>query len=164
MRAAAKTVLQMKKLKNYSIFISTIHYSIFERAMLMPNSEIINSLAQLHSIIETDQSPNQPIYKTTWQFLHQTIKPWPKIGPYGGVIAWPLYISDDFISLVQSGDWFARILFLHHSVAMRLMCNRWYVHDWGRRAVLAMLEPLDEIPPRWTEMISWIKQAVEIDS
>ena len=124
----------------------------------------MNSLVRLQSIIETDQSPNQPDYKSTWHILHQVIKPWPKIGLHGGVLAWPLYIGEKFISLVQGGDWTARVLFLHYSVAMCLMCNRWYVCDWGRRAVLAILEPLDEIPPQWEQTISWIKQVVEFNS
>ena len=44
---------------------------------------------------------------------------------------------------------------------MRLLCHRWYVRDWGRRLVLATLEPLDEIPQEWEEIISWIRQAAE---
>lgn len=124
----------------------------------------MHSLLRLQSIIETDQSPNQPDYESTWQILHKVIEPWPKLGLHGGILAWPLYISENFISLVQDGDWTAKVLFLHYSVAMCLMCNRWYVRDWGRRAVLAILEPIDEIPPQWEQTISWVKQAVEIAS
>lgn len=123
----------------------------------------MNSLLQLRPVLELDQSPNQPIYKATWDVLHRAIEPWPKIGAHGGVISWPLFITEEFISLVQSGDWVARILFLYHSVAMRLLGNRWYVRDWGRQSVFAILGPIDEIPPQWAETVSWVKESVEIN-
>lgn len=57
----------------------------------------------------------------------------------------------------------ARILFLHYGLAMGLMCNRWYVRDWGRRLVVATLEPLDEIPQEWNDTIAWIGKAAQSD-
>lgn len=121
------------------------------------------SLEQLQSTIDTTDSPNKEVHTRTWQLLHHAIQPWPKLGLHGGVIAWPLFISDDYTSLLQEGDWIARMLFLHYSVGMRLLCNRWYVGDWGRRLVLATLEPLDEIPSQWIDTISWIRRGVGID-
>jgi hypothetical protein len=112
-------------------------------------------------MIDSKIGPNQPTHQTTWQQLYQAVEPWPKIGPQGGPLAWPLCLSDKFFSLIQNGDWIARILFLHYSIAMRLLCHRWYVRDWGRRLVLATLEPLDEIPQEWEETIAWIRQAAE---
>ncbi|KAJ5724417.1 hypothetical protein N7493_006145 [Penicillium malachiteum] len=125
------------------------------------HKKIMGSLDQLGSTIEGDTSPNQTIFKSTWQFLHQAIEPWPKIGGHGGVIAWPLFVTDEFISLVRDGDWLARILFLHYASAMRLMCNRWYVRDWGRRLVLATVQPLEEIPAMWIDTISWMKGDID---
>jgi hypothetical protein len=113
-------------------------------------------------MLELDQSPNQSIYKATWHHLHRAIEPWPKLGVHGGVMSWPLFITEEFISLIQSGDWIARILFLYHCVAMRLLGNRWYVRDWGRQSVLAILDPINEIPPQWAETLSWVKESVEI--
>ncbi|KAJ5092018.1 hypothetical protein NUU61_006888 [Penicillium alfredii] len=125
---------------------------------------IMQSLEQLRSTVDTPTSPNQGLYQTTWKLLWQAIEPWPKIGSHGGVISWPLFITDEYLNLLQNGDWMARVLFLHYGVAMRLLCNRWYVRDWGRRLVMATLEPLGEIPPEWSATISWMKQAVEIRS
>ncbi|KAJ5717388.1 hypothetical protein N7488_003034 [Penicillium malachiteum] len=125
------------------------------------HKKIMSSLDQLGSTIKGDTSPNQTIFKSTWQFLHQAIEPWPKIGGHGGVIAWPLFVTDEFISLVRDGDWLARILFLHYASAMRLMCNRWYVRDWGRRLVLATVQPLEEIPAMWIDTISWMRGDID---
>ncbi|KAJ5096991.1 hypothetical protein N7456_007712 [Penicillium angulare] len=125
--------------------------------------KIVQSLDELGSTIETNTSPNRTLFKATWQFLHQAIGPWPKIGAHGGVIAWPLFIAEEFISLVREGDWLARILFLHYASGMRLVCNRWYVQDWGRRLVHATVQPLEEIPPIWRDTISWMKEGIEQD-
>lgn len=125
---------------------------------------LMTSLMRLRTVIDIDQSSNQSVYKATWISLHQAVGPWPKLGEHGGVISWPFLITEEFISLVQSGDWIARIIFLHYSVSMCLWGNRWYVRDWGRRSVLAILDPIDEIPPTWAETISWIKEGVEINN
>lgn len=124
------------------------------------HKDIVTSLVRLHSIIDTKKGSDQQIYLATWQQLHQAIEPWPKIGPHGGPIAWPLFLSDKFSSLLKHGDWIARILFLHFGIAMRLLCHRWYVRDWGRRLVLATLKALDKVPREWEETISWIRRAV----
>ena len=123
----------------------------------------MESLDQLQTIIKTTESQHQPLYLSTWQQLHAAIHLWPKIGPQGGVIAWPYFLTDEFLSLLQEGDWVVRILTLHYGVAMRLLSNRWYVSDFGRRLVRAMLASLDEIPPIWTGTLSWIKYALEIE-
>ncbi|KAJ5456902.1 hypothetical protein N7530_012176 [Penicillium desertorum] len=130
------------------------------RVLFNLHKDIMTSLARLHLIIDTRKGSDQPIYSDTWQQLQQAIEPWPKIGPHGGPLAWPLFLSDKFSSLLQHGDWVARVLFLHYGIAMRLLCHRWYVRDWGRRLVSATLEQLDEIPPEWEETISWIRRAV----
>ncbi|KAJ5563244.1 hypothetical protein N7535_008408 [Penicillium sp. DV-2018c] len=125
------------------------------------HEDILKSLDRLHSIIHTYEGPHQPIYQITWQQLHQAIEPWPKLGHHGGPIAWPLHLEAKFLSLLQDGDWVARVLFLHYGIAMRLLCQRWYVRDWGRRLVMATLESLDEIPQEWEETTSWIRRAAE---
>ncbi|KAJ5951969.1 uncharacterized protein N7479_010382 [Penicillium vulpinum] len=125
--------------------------------------DILMSLAQIHLVIDKSKGSDQPIYQATWQQLHQAVEPWPKIGPHGGPLAWPLFLCDKFSSLLQHGDWIARVLLLHYGIAMRLLCHRWYVRDWGCRLVLATLEPLEEIPQEWEETISWIRRAAARD-
>ncbi|KAJ5496556.1 hypothetical protein N7463_008543 [Penicillium fimorum] len=128
------------------------------RVLFGLHKDILTSLDRLRSMIDIRKGADQPIYEGTWQRLHQAVKPWPKIGPYGGPLAWPLSLSDKFSALLQEGDWVARVLLLHYGIAMRLLCHRWYVRDWGRRLVLATLEPLDEIPQEWEETFSWIRR------
>ncbi|KAJ5682169.1 hypothetical protein N7462_005334 [Penicillium macrosclerotiorum] len=123
---------------------------------------IIESLERMQSIVDEMKTSEKELYRFNWQLLHQAVQPWPKIGPHGGPIAWPFFVSDDFISRLQNGDWVSRILFLHYSLSMRLLCHRWYVRDWGRRLVIATLDSLEEVPDEWREIISWVKEAAEI--
>ncbi|KAJ5082221.1 hypothetical protein N7532_011264 [Penicillium argentinense] len=130
--------------------------------LLNLHKDIMVSIEKLKKTIDSEQRVHQAVYKTTWELLNHAIQPWPKIGAQGGIIAWPLFITDQLLSLLQEGDWLARILFMHWGVAMRLLYNRWYVRDWGRQLVLATLEPMKEPPPKWIEEVAWIKRAAEI--
>ena len=121
------------------------------------------SIHRLKVTIDSEQRPHQAVYKATWELLHYATEPWPQIGAQGGPIAWPLFITDQFLTLLQEGNWLAKVLFLHWGLSMRLLCNRWYVRDWGRQLILATLEPFDEIPPKWLDDINWIKRAAEIN-
>ena len=123
---------------------------------------IITSLDRTNTIINQKKGPNHATYQISWQQLHRALKQWPKIGPEGGLLSWPLFISDEFFALLRSGDWTARVLFLHYGTAMRLMRDRWYVRDyWGHQLVVAILETLHEVPPEWMDTISWIRNTTE---
>jgi hypothetical protein len=124
----------------------------------------MESLGQLQTAINILEDPEKLTYQTTWQLLYRAVEPWPNTGPYGGPIAWPLFITEEYLSVLQNGAWLARILFLHYGVCMRLLSHRWYVRDWGRQLVIATLEPLEEIPSEWRETVAWIRQAVDADS
>ncbi|KAJ5180571.1 hypothetical protein N7492_003781 [Penicillium capsulatum] len=129
---------------------------------LTQDRKIITSLKEMQPVIESADPEHQTIYQSTWQRLYEVVALWPKVGPDGGVIAWPYFITDAFLALLQEGDWFARVLFLHYGMAMGLLRNRWYVRDLGRRFVLAVLESIDDIPSIWIDTISWIKQGVGV--
>lgn len=129
---------------------------------LTRSSKIMESLDRIPAAIETADSDHRALHQETWERLHDVVKLWPKIGPNGGVIAWPYCLTDTFLALLQEGDWIAQILFLHYAMSMRLVGNRWYVRDLGRRLVLAMLDSIEEVPSIWTETISWIKHGVEV--
>lgn len=114
--------------------------------------------------IEALDDPHKTTYRNTWAFLLEAVNRWPWGRPNGGVIAWPINISEDYIALLKQGEWPARILFLHYGVGMHLFSHRWFVRDWGRRLVAAVLQPLaDEIPTEWAETIEWTKRAVGLD-
>ncbi|KAJ5612946.1 hypothetical protein N7510_006140 [Penicillium lagena] len=132
--------------------------------LLELHQKIMESLGRLHTTIDKSQCPGKITYQTTWQLLYRAVEPWPKTGPYGGLIAWPLFITEEYLTLLQKGDWLARIFFLYYGVCMRLLSHRWYVRDWGCQLVVATLEPLEEIPPEWAESVAWIRQAVDTDS
>lgn len=133
-----------------------------ERSRLTWNRKIISSLNRLQAVIETVDSEHKALYQETWQRLYDVVALWPRIGLDGGVIAWPYCLTDTFLALLQEGDWISRILYLHYGVALRLLGNRWYVRDLGRRLVSAMLESIEEIPSAWSETITWIKSGVGV--
>lgn len=59
----------------------------------------------------------------------------------------------------------ARILFLHHGVSMHLISEKWFVRDWGRRLVAAILQSLEEeVPAEWASTLAWSRQAVDLDT
>ncbi|GIC93437.1 uncharacterized protein Aud_009924 [Aspergillus udagawae] len=124
---------------------------------------LLDSLRQVAAVMNDANEPQRAAYQDTWDFLHDTISLWPLGGPRGGIISWPVHIGEDYIALLKQGDWIARILFLHYGVGMHLLSDKWYVSDWGRRLVAAVLEPLQEIPPIWSETITWIRQAVDLN-
>ncbi|KAJ5247132.1 hypothetical protein N7468_002115 [Penicillium chermesinum] len=126
------------------------------------HSNLVHSLRQIEPLIINNESPNRVTYQASWQSTIQAIEPWPKRGPRGGIMAWPLSVTEQYISLLQQGDWMARILFLHYAVGMHLMSKRWYVRDWGRRLVLGILEHVDEVPLTWRDTITWMKHGVDI--
>jgi len=86
-------------------------------------------------------------------------------GARGGFIAFPIHVSDGFLSLLQEDDWMARILFLHYGVGLHLLSDRWYVGDWGRRLVASIIGSLEsEIPPKWVNVVMWARMTVGLDA
>ncbi|EAW11884.1 uncharacterized protein ACLA_006410 [Aspergillus clavatus NRRL 1] len=124
--------------------------------------DLLDSLRRVEITMNEVTGPRRAAYQDTWDFLHDAISLWPLGGPRGGIISWPIHISAAYIALLQDGDWLARILFLHYGVGMHLLSDKWYVSDWGRRLVAAVLQPLGEIPPIWADTIAWTRQAVDL--
>jgi gamma-glutamyltranspeptidase/glutathione hydrolase len=91
------------------------------------------------------------------------IKEWPLGKAKGGILAFPIHISEEFMARLKEGDWTARMLFLHYGVGMHLLSNKWYVGIWGRRLVATVLQPGEEIPPSWEETVRWARRAVGCD-
>ncbi|KAE8389767.1 hypothetical protein BDV23DRAFT_184203 [Aspergillus alliaceus] len=125
-------------------------------------SAVLDSLGRIRGMIDIVDGSNKEVYQDIWEFLNEAVKR-PLGGREGGVIALPIRISDAYVGLLKSGDWMARILFLHYGVGMHLLSDRWFVKDWGRRLVSTVLQPLKEIPAEWIETVAWTRQAVDLD-
>ncbi|KAL4811069.1 nucleophile aminohydrolase [Aspergillus unguis] len=72
--------------------------------------DLLKSLDHLRNTINSTESPHQTMYQNTWETLHEMIGGWPKGKSKGGIIAFPIHITEEFMSRVQDGDWTARIL------------------------------------------------------
>lgn len=103
------------------------------------------------------------MYRTTWHTLHEMVEDWPQGKSKGGIIAFPIHVTEEFMSCVKDRDWTARILFLHYGVAMHLLSNKWYVGVWGRRMVTTVIPLEEEIPEVWRETVFWAREAVSFD-
>lgn len=133
------------------------------RANSRNNSSILDSLCKLRTVIDGSFEPHRGIYLNTWQLLQDGVERWPLNCPRGGITTWPINITEAYFCLLKSGDWIARILFLHYSVSMHLLSDRWFAVENGRRLVSSFLQRLDGYPPAWADTIAWARRAVEID-
>ena len=107
---------------------------------------------------------HQDIYSNTWHLLYEIVSRWPLLTPEGGIVAWPVNISESFFCLLKGGDWIARMIFLHYCVAMHLLSDKWFAMGSGRRLVGSFLHGLEGYPPAWADTIAWAREAVDIDS
>lgn len=128
-------------------------------------SALLNSLYHIYPLIENCSAPRKAPYQNTWDLLRESVQSWPLAGARGGFIAFPMNVSDAYLTLLQEDDWMARILFLHYGVGLHLLSGRWYVGDWGRRLVAAVVESAGkDIPPEWIDIVMWTQQAVGLDT
>ncbi|KAL2861051.1 uncharacterized protein BJX67DRAFT_386072 [Aspergillus lucknowensis] len=125
--------------------------------------DLLESLDKVRSTIDSAEGPHQATYQSTWETLHEMVKEWPLGKAQGGILAFPIHISEEFMARLKDGDWMARIIFLHYGVGMHLLSNKWYVGVWGRRLVATVLPPREEIPPVWEETVKWARRAVAPD-
>ncbi|KAL5336041.1 gamma-glutamyltranspeptidase-domain-containing protein [Aspergillus crustosus] len=123
--------------------------------------DLLESLDQLRGTIDSKDGPHRAMYQETWDTLQEMIKEWPVGKNRGGILAFPIYISEEFMSQLKDGDWTARIIFLHYGVGMHLLSDKWYVGTWGRRLVATVFQPQEEIPLVWKDTVTWARQAVE---
>lgn len=123
------------------------------------------SLYNIYPFVESSSEPQKTACQSTWELLRDSVQSWPLAGARGGFIAFPINISEAYVTLLQEDDWLCRILFLHYGVGLHLHSDRWYVGDWGRRLVGAVLESAeDEVPLEWVDVVLWTRQAVGLDA
>ncbi|KAL4893284.1 gamma-glutamyltranspeptidase-domain-containing protein [Aspergillus ambiguus] len=82
--------------------------------------DLADSLRHVEEKIDAVDDPKKTTYRDTWAFLLEAVNRWPWGRPNGGIIAWPINISEDYIVLLKQGEWIARILFLHYGISLSL--------------------------------------------
>ena len=128
-----------------------------------PGRALQKSLQKLQNAIDDLAEPHRAGYRRACAFLQEATTRWPMGYPNGGFIAWPVNIDETFLSCLKDGHWMARMVFLHYGVGMHLLSENWYVGDWGRRMVAAVLQGAEDIPSTWADTIAWTQQAVGLD-
>ncbi|KAL3440011.1 gamma-glutamyltranspeptidase-domain-containing protein [Aspergillus insuetus] len=76
--------------------------------------DLLKSLDNLRNTISSSDSPHRTMYQSTWATLDEMIKEWPLGKAQGGILAFPIHISEEFMARLKEGDWTARMLFLHY--------------------------------------------------
>ena len=128
-------------------------------------SALLESLYNIYPFVENGSAAQKAACQNTWDLLRDSVLSWPLAGGRGGFIAFPINISDAYLTMLQEDDWLCRILFLHYGVGLHLLSDRWYVGDWGRRLVGAVLDSAeDEVPLEWVDVVLWTRQAVGLDA
>ncbi|KAL6230095.1 hypothetical protein BDW75DRAFT_234669 [Aspergillus navahoensis] len=122
--------------------------------------DLLKSLDHLRNTVNSTETRHKAMYLSTWDTLQEMVKEWPQGRNQGGILAFPIHISKEFMARLQEGDWIARIIFLHYGVGMHLLSNKWYVGTWGRRLVATVLGPEEEIPAVWRDTVLWARRAV----
>lgn len=123
-------------------------------------SNILLRFEEVGQVIDQTYGLPRAAYQGAYDLLLNSFKKWP--GENQNVV-WPVRISESFITLIEQGDWIARIILLFQGLGLHLYSRRWYALDAGRRLVHGVLDPLEgNIPPEWADLTAWVRHAVSI--
>ena len=124
------------------------------------NRTILQRFRALRPVIEGSPGPHLDVYRGTYNLLLESLETWPS---GQGSMAWPIRISDEFMSLVKSGEWMALIFILFHGLDMHLSSRKWFARESGKRLVHGVIQSLQGvIPAEWVGLAEWVRQAVEV--
>jgi hypothetical protein len=83
-----------------------------------------------------------------------------------GIMTWPVTLSDDYVSRIETRDPLALAILAHYGVIVHLLRDRWWAADYGKRLVQAILPILVESKREWAELVqrSWTAVASDHSS
>ncbi|KAL2822689.1 nucleophile aminohydrolase [Aspergillus cavernicola] len=81
---------------------------------------LLKSLEHLRKTIDSTEGPHQTLYQNTWDTLQEMVREWPRGKNQGGILAFPIHISGEFMIRLKEGDWTARMIFLHYGGRSRI--------------------------------------------
>lgn len=103
------------------------------------------------------------VYRGTYELLYESLDTWPS---GQGSLAWPIRISEDFMTLVKQGEPMALIFILFHGLDLHLSSRKWFARESGKRLVYSVVQTLASIPhgipPEFAGTVDWITKAVEV--
>lgn len=131
-----------------------------KKKKLTPTSEVLAKFQEVGQVIDQTYGLPRAAYQGAYDLLLNAFEKWP--GENENVI-WPVRISESFITLVEEGDWIARIILLFQGLGLHLFSRKWYALDAGRRLVHGVLKPFEgSVPAEWVDLTDWILRAVDI--
>ncbi|KAF7854586.1 hypothetical protein EAF04_010395 [Stromatinia cepivora] len=78
----------------------------------------------------------------------------------GIIIAWPTLINEFMVTLLQTGDNIASLIFLHYGVALYLSTLHCFSKGAGRHLVETLSTALEAKCPEWIEVLNWARASV----
>lgn len=103
------------------------------------------------------------VYRSTYKLLLESLDTWPS---GQGSLAWPIRVSEDFMTLVKQGEPMALVFILFHGLDLHLSSRKWFARQSGKRLVISVIQTLSSIPhgipPEFVGLVEWIRQAVEV--
>lgn len=80
------------------------------------------------------------------------------------VIAYPLFLADEFIHLLRQRKHMALIIFIYYGVTLNLI-KEWWTEGVGKRLVNTLSIPGDvlQTKPQWAAALKWARQQVGLN-
>jgi hypothetical protein len=76
-----------------------------------------------------------------------------------GLVGWPVTISDRYIQLLQSGDEFAAVVFIHWCAVMNRAPSRYYLVKTIKNLAAVTITRLN---PRWNILLQWPRKELQL--
>ncbi|KAJ8063325.1 hypothetical protein OCU04_008554 [Sclerotinia nivalis] len=78
----------------------------------------------------------------------------------GIIIAWPTLINEFMVTLLQTGDNIASLIFIHYGVALYLSTLHCFSKGAGKHLVETLSMALEVKCPEWIEVLNWARASV----
>ncbi|CAI7593995.1 unnamed protein product [Penicillium manginii] len=123
-----------------------------------PENEVLQKLGEVKSELENSNHMQKEVLNSTYNLVEKAIRDWPV---RAGEMVWVLEVSDEYIDMLRSGDWMARVLLMFYGLCLHLSSELWAIQDAGKRLVLSILPQKTQVPAEWVDCITWIRQALD---
>ncbi|KAF2182750.1 hypothetical protein K469DRAFT_636060 [Zopfia rhizophila CBS 207.26] len=73
----------------------------------------------------------------------------------GGVVAWPVTVSEKLLAFFKQGDPMAQLIFIHYGVLLLHIHHRWWGRDFGVRLIESLTASICAIDSEWACWTEW---------
>lgn len=108
--------------------------------------------------IESLESEHKADYQNSCLLFLNSMEafPWNR----GMILAWPMLICESMVTLLETHDDIARLIFMHYGVALYLSTLHCFSKGAGKHLVETLSVALEEKRPEWSEVLHWARASV----